>query len=155
MTKRCRNALSATSTYLKLHIWIKIRWNTLTFMNCSSKTKLDLQVKYADNYIDLQLDDNINDIICYKKDPAQPNWKILFPRINGSWYCRMFHQMMGHLGKKRLRETLNKHYHHPKLHYHIDRLKYIDCQKHKVAGRSYVRGSYTTSASTHELTLVV
>ncbi len=34
-----------------------------------------LQVKYPDNYVNLQLDDNADDIICYKKDPTQPNWK--------------------------------------------------------------------------------
>jgi hypothetical protein len=34
------------------------------------------QMKNPDNYVNLQLDDNINYIICYKKDPTQPNWKI-------------------------------------------------------------------------------
>ncbi len=34
---------------------------------------LALQVKYPDNYVNLQLDDNVYDIICYKKDPTQPN----------------------------------------------------------------------------------
>jgi hypothetical protein len=34
---------------------------------------LALQVKYPDNYVNLQLDGNVNDIICYKKDPTQPN----------------------------------------------------------------------------------
>jgi hypothetical protein len=34
---------------------------------------LALQVKYPDNNVNLQLDDNVNDIICYKKDPTQPN----------------------------------------------------------------------------------
>jgi hypothetical protein len=32
---------------------------------------LALQVKYPDNYVNLQLDDDINDIICFKKDPTQ------------------------------------------------------------------------------------
>jgi hypothetical protein len=31
---------------------------------------LALQVKYPDNHVNLQLDDNVNDIICYKKDPT-------------------------------------------------------------------------------------
>jgi hypothetical protein len=44
---------------------------------------------------------------------------------------------MGHPGEKRLEKTLNQHYHHPKLCYHIDKLKYKDCQKHKLAGRGY------------------
>jgi hypothetical protein len=30
-----------------------------------------LQAKYPDNYVDLQLDDNMDDIICYKKDHTQ------------------------------------------------------------------------------------
>ncbi len=34
---------------------------------------LAVQVKYPDNYVNLQLDDDVNDIICYKKDPTQPN----------------------------------------------------------------------------------
>jgi hypothetical protein len=40
------------------------------------KQLLALQVKYPDNYVNLQLDDNINDIICSKKHHTQPNWKI-------------------------------------------------------------------------------
>jgi hypothetical protein len=37
------------------------------------KQLLALQVKYPDNYVNLQLDDDIDLIICYKKDPTQPN----------------------------------------------------------------------------------
>jgi hypothetical protein len=32
---------------------------------------------------------------------------------------------------------LNQHYYHPKLRYHIDKLKCKDCQKHKLAGHGY------------------
>ena len=34
-----------------------------------------LQNKYPDNYIKLKLNDYVDDIICYKKDPTQDNWK--------------------------------------------------------------------------------
>ncbi len=44
---------------------------------------------------------------------------------------------MGHPGEKRLRDTLNQHYYHPKLCYHIEKLKCKDCQKYKLAGRGY------------------
>ncbi len=47
---------------------------------------------------------------------------------------KWFHQVMGHPGEKRLHETLNQSYHHPKLCYHIDRLKCKDCPKYKLAG---------------------
>jgi hypothetical protein len=40
---------------------------------------LALKVKYPDSYVNLQLDANIDDIICYKKDLTQPNWKIALP----------------------------------------------------------------------------
>jgi hypothetical protein len=44
---------------------------------------------------------------------------------------------MGHPGEKRLCETLNQCYYHPKLCYHIDKSKFKDCQKHKLAGCGY------------------
>jgi hypothetical protein len=45
---------------------------------------LALQVKYPDNYVNLHLDDNVDDIIYYKKDPAQLNWKNCIAQMNGS-----------------------------------------------------------------------
>ncbi len=38
---------------------------------------------------------------------------------------------------KRLQEMLNQRYYHPRLCYHIDKLKCKDCQKHKIAGCGY------------------
>jgi hypothetical protein len=43
---------------------------------------------------------------------------------------KWFHQVMGHPGEKRLRDMLNQCYHHPKLRYHIEKLKCKDCQKY-------------------------
>jgi hypothetical protein len=50
---------------------------------------------------------------------------------------KWFHQVMGHPGGKRLQETLNQRYHHPRLCYRIEKLKCKDCQKHKLEGRGY------------------
>jgi hypothetical protein len=36
---------------------------------------LALQAKCPDNYINLKLDDDVDNIICYKKDPTQDDWK--------------------------------------------------------------------------------
>jgi hypothetical protein len=66
------------------------------------KQMLALQLKYPDNYVNLQLDDNVNDIICYKKDPTQPNWKIVLPKSMVVDTDKWFHQVMGHPGEKRL-----------------------------------------------------
>jgi hypothetical protein len=44
---------------------------------------------------------------------------------------------MGHPCEKRLHETLNQCYYHPKLCRHIGKLKCKDCQKHKLAARGY------------------
>ncbi len=98
---------------------------------------LALQVKYSDNYVNLQLDDNVDDIIYYKKDPTQANWKIALPESTVVDIVKWFHQVMGHPGEKRLRDMLNQCYHHPKSRYHIDKLKCKDCQKYKVPGRGY------------------
>jgi hypothetical protein len=96
---------------------------------------LALQVKYPNNYITLQLDDNVYDIICYKNNPARPNCKIALREAIIVDTIKWFHQVMGHPREKRLCKTLNQHYHHPKLSYHIDRLKCKDCQRYKLAGR--------------------
>jgi hypothetical protein len=96
-----------------------------------------LQVKYPGNPVNLQLDDNVDDIICYKKDPTQPSWKIALPESMVVDTVKWFHQVMGHPGEKRLREMLNQGYHQPKLHYHIDKSKCKDCQKYKLAGHGY------------------
>jgi hypothetical protein len=97
------------------------------------KQLLALQVKYQDNYVNLQLDDNIDDIICYKKDPTQPNWKIVLPESMVVDTVKWFHQVMEHPGEKRLREMLNQRSYHPRLRYHIGKLKYKDCQKAQIS----------------------
>jgi hypothetical protein len=101
------------------------------------KQLLALQVKNLDNYVNLQLDDNVDDIICCNKDSTQPNWKIVLPESMVVDTVKWFHQVMEHPCEKRLRETLNQHYHHPRLHYHIEKLKCKDCQKNNLEGRGY------------------
>jgi hypothetical protein len=49
---------------------------------------LALQVKYPDNYVNLQLDGKVDDIICYKKDPTQPMRKLCCLNQWLSWECR-------------------------------------------------------------------
>ncbi len=87
------------------------------------KKLLALQVKFSDNYVNLQLNDNFNEIICYKKDPTQLNWKVALPESMVVDTVKWFHKEMGHPGEKQLHEMLNQRYHHPKLLYHIDNMK--------------------------------
>jgi hypothetical protein len=101
------------------------------------KQLLALQVKYPDRYVILWLDDDVNDIICYKEDSTQPNWKIALPESMVIDTIKLFHQEMGHSGEKRLPEMLNHCYNHPKLRHHINKLKWKDFQTHKLAGRGY------------------
>ncbi len=61
---------------------------------------LALQVKHPDNYVNLQLDDNVDDIICDKKDPTQPNWKIALPEPMVVDTVKWFHQVMDILVKR-------------------------------------------------------
>eukprot|EP00804_Cyclotella_cryptica_P009095 CCRYP_003175-RB/>CCRYP_003175-RB protein AED:0.38 eAED:0.38 QI:0/0/0/1/0/0/2/0/302 len=50
---------------------------------------------------------------------------------------KWFHQVMGHPGQDRLRDTLKQRYHHPTLRQHIDNLKCQDCQRYKIPGRGF------------------
>ena len=60
---------------------------------------LALQTRYPDNYVTLQLDDDVDNIICYKKDPMQDNWKIALPESMVTDTIKWYHQVMGHPGK--------------------------------------------------------
>ncbi len=53
------------------------------------KQLLALQVNNSDNQVNLQLDEDVNDIICYKTDLVQPNWKNCVAQINDSSYYQM------------------------------------------------------------------
>jgi hypothetical protein len=64
-----------------------------------------------------------------RKIPLNPIEKNVLPESMVVDTVKWFHQVMGHPGEKRLQDTLNQRYHHPKLRYHIDRLKCKDCQK--------------------------
>jgi hypothetical protein len=119
------NAWECIECYLNLPDIPHPDENPLNYANIHELQQKDeqllaLQVKYPDNYVNLQLDDNINDIICYKKDPTQSNWKIALPESMIVDTVKWFHQVMGHPGEKRLQDTLNQRYHHPKLRYHIE-----------------------------------
>jgi hypothetical protein len=81
---------------------------------------LALQVKYPENYVYMDLDDDINDIFCYKKDLTKADWKVALPESMLADTVQWFDQVMGHPGDRRLRDMLNQRYHHPKLRYHID-----------------------------------
>ena len=70
------------------------------------------------------------------KDPTQPNWKVALPESMVVDTVKWFHQVMGHSDEKRLQQTLKQCYHHPKLCYHIYKLKCKNAKK-KIAGRGY------------------
>jgi hypothetical protein len=117
--------------YLILHDTPHTNENPLNYAHICELQQQDeqllaLQVKYPDSYVNLQLDEDIDVITCYKKDPTQPNWKIALPESMVVDTVKWFHQVMGHPGEKRLQETLNQHYYHPQLRYHIDKLKCKD-----------------------------
>ncbi len=80
------------------------------------KQLLALQVNHSDNYVNLQLNEDVDDIICYKKEPTQPNWKIALPKSMVVDTVKRIHQVIGHPGEKRLREVLNQCYYHPLSH---------------------------------------
>jgi hypothetical protein len=68
---------------------------------------LALQVKYPDQYIYKSLDEDVDDIVCYvcQGDNPAKQWRIELPQQMLEGIGKWFHQVMGHPGKKHLRET--------------------------------------------------
>jgi hypothetical protein len=91
----------------------------------------------------LQLEDEVDDIICYEKNPTKDNWKIALPKSMMADTAMVadtvqwFHQVMGYPGEKRLCESLRQCYYHPMLCRPIEKLKCQDCQKYKIPGHGY------------------
>ncbi len=99
--------------YLNLHDTPHPDENLLNYAHMQELQQQDeqllaLQVKYPEKYVNLQLVDNVDDIIFYKNDPTQPNWKIALPKSMVVDTVNWFHQVMGHPGEKWLRKTLNQ-----------------------------------------------
>eukprot|EP00956_Cyclotella_meneghiniana_P021043 scaffold37820_cov36-Cyclotella_meneghiniana.AAC.3 len=84
---------------------------------------LALLEKYPDNYYYDNLDDDVNDVICYKKDSNSDDWKIALPDSMVPEVVTWFHQVLGHPGQTRLRHTLQQRCEH--------------CQRYKLAGKGY------------------
>jgi hypothetical protein len=87
---------------------------------------LALLKKYPDNYYYEKLDDDVEDIICYKKYADKDDWKIVLPESMVPEVITWFHQVLGHPG----------HY-HPQLRGQIDKFRCEHCQKYKLAGKDY------------------
>ena len=98
---------------------------------------LALLEKYPDNYYYDKLDDDVDDIICYKKYADKDDWKIALPESMIPEVITWFHQVLGHPGQTRLRETLQQRYYHSRLRGHIDKFHCKHCQKYKLSGKGY------------------
>ena len=100
---------------------------------------LAVQLKFPSNYIYKCLDDDVEDIICYVKDHHDPTtqWKIALPEQMLKETVAWFHQVMGHPGQDRLRNTIGQRYHHNQLRYTIDKFRCEHCLRHKLSGKGY------------------
>lgn len=59
-------------------------WNLLNCAHIHEQQQQDgkllaLQVKYPENCVSMDMEDEFNDIICYKKGPIKDGWKIALP----------------------------------------------------------------------------
>jgi hypothetical protein len=136
------NTWDCIECYLNLQELDRPDQNPLNYAHICEQRQQDdkllaLQVKYPDNHVYMDLDDNVDDIICYGKDPTKDDWKIALPESMLVDTVKWFHQVMGHPSNRMLCDSLSQCHHHPKLCYHVDRLKCKDCQKHKFVGRGY------------------
>ncbi len=84
------NELSVISTYETSHLdQNQLNYAHICELQQQNEQLLALQVNNSDNQVDLQLDDDVDDIIGYKKKIVQPNWKNCIARIKGSSYYQM------------------------------------------------------------------
>jgi hypothetical protein len=83
--------------YYDNKVWECVEW----YLNLPETSHLDqnplnythiCELQQQDNQLlNLQLDDNVDDIICHEKDPAQPNGKIVLPNSMAVNTIKWFH----------------------------------------------------------------
>ena len=98
---------------------------------------LALLNKYPDNYVYMDLDNEEDQIICYKRNLAEDDWKIALPDTMVPEVVTWFHHVLGHPGQKGMRDTLQARYHSSKLRSEIEKLVCEECPRHKLAGKGY------------------
>ena len=103
----------------------------------NDRNLLALQEKYPDKYVSLNIDENVDAIICFRRTPDDTNWKIALPESMVLETVTWFHHVLGHPGERRLMDTMKQRYHHPQLRRHIDNLNCQDFQKYKMTNREY------------------
>ena len=81
------------------------------------------------------------ELICCVRDPNNSNacWKICLPDNMVQATCLWYHRVLGHIGAKRLKTTMQQHLHHPDLGQHCERIATSceHCQENKQLGRGY------------------
>ncbi len=75
--------------YIECYLNLPETSHHISQLEQQDKQLLALQVNNSNNWVNLQLDDNLDDIIGYKKDLVQPNWKNCVAQINGRSYYQM------------------------------------------------------------------
>eukprot|EP00956_Cyclotella_meneghiniana_P031208 scaffold81158_cov76-Cyclotella_meneghiniana.AAC.1 len=116
--------------------------NPLSYAHIREQQQQDQQLlalldKYPDNYYYDNLDDDVNDIVCWRKHKDDNDWKIALPESMIPEVVNWFHHVLGHPGQTRLRHTLMQRYHHPQLRRQIDQYRCKHCQRYKLAGKGY------------------
>ena len=102
------------------------------------KQLLALQLKYPNQYIYKSLDEDVEDIICYvRQGSPDKQWRIALPQQMLEETVKWLHQVMGHPGEKRWRETLQQRYYISKLQYTVDKFRCEHCQRHKLSIKGY------------------
>jgi len=80
-----------------------------------------------------------HNIVCYTRigDNHDTQWKIALPRNMIPQTLTFFHEVLGHPGARRLRDTLKARYFHPELRKFCEQYHCDICQREKLPGPGY------------------
>jgi hypothetical protein len=93
--------------------------------------------KYEECYVRKRIG-VVDDILCYIKPGDSPaNWKIALPKQLLMPTIKLFHQVTGHPGSKRLNMQISTRYYHRDLRSLIDKFHCEYCQQNKLDGKGY------------------
>lgn len=113
-------------------------YRTIAASQARDADLLDRLQNKPNRYVRKQLAHDVN-LICHIPDANQDQWKICIPDELVDNAIQWYHLALGHVGQKRLQQTMSKHFFHRELRRRIE--KQVEqcevCQRHKNPGRGY------------------
>ena len=114
-----------------------LQWDHVAQQQAADEELQELRQRSPQQYHTREIQGH--DIVCYTRLGENPvtQWKIALSRNMMQQTITFYHEVLGHPGSRRLRDTMNARYFHPQMRAYCERFRCDICQREKLPGAGY------------------